>query len=147
MEEAKARFQQVEALFNRALTVSLVERDALIDTQCGGDGELAEEVRSLLSASEAEERSASDAMRRASGETVAPPRIVGHYQLDRLIGRGGMGRSTWRIAPMGSSIRRSPSSSSICPWRPICSESDFARSGNSSPDCSIPTLPGCWMAA
>jgi len=22
---------------------------------------------------------------------VAPPRIVGHYQLDRLIGRGGMG--------------------------------------------------------
>ena len=33
MEEAKARFQQVEALFNRALTVSLVERDALIDTQ------------------------------------------------------------------------------------------------------------------
>ena len=91
MEEAKARFQQVEALFNRALTVSLVERDALIDTQCGGDGELAEEVRSLLSASEAEERSASDAMRRASGETVAPPRIVGHYQLDRLIGRGGMG--------------------------------------------------------
>ena len=50
MEEAKARFQQVEALFNRALTVSLVERDALIDTQCGGDGELAEEVRSLLSA-------------------------------------------------------------------------------------------------
>ena len=91
MVEAKSRFQRVEALFNQALLAPEAERAALIDAHCGGDAELAEEVRALLRASDAEERSASDTARRNGGEAPAQPRIVGRYQLDCQIGRGGMG--------------------------------------------------------
>lgn len=89
MNDAKATYQRVQAIFYQALDLQPAERAAFVLAQCAGDELLAEEVRSLLEASEAEERSAADASSRPDSASI--PRVVGHYQLDRLIGRGGMG--------------------------------------------------------
>ena len=91
MGETQSRFQRVETIFNQALSLSAEGREALIDAECGRDGDLAGEVRSLLEASEAEEKSTTIRWPDAGAETSAAPRVVGNYQLDRLIGRGGMG--------------------------------------------------------
>ena len=93
MEQTTENFLRMEAVFNEALVAPPDARRALIEAQCVGDREMAAEVFALLEACEAEERLA--AARRLEPEpgrdSQPESRQIGPYQLDRLLGRGGMG--------------------------------------------------------
>jgi tetratricopeptide (TPR) repeat protein len=93
MNQTTERFLQIEAIFHEALAAPDEARAELIETRCRGDRELGAEVRSLLKACEAEERlTACQRLRADSGPDSPPARKrVGPYELDRLLGRGGMG--------------------------------------------------------
>ena len=83
----------IEAVFHEALELPAEERDAFIDRRCGNDRRLADEVRSLIQASESE--SALGRVRVAAARAVdavpARGRRIGAYEIERLLGRGGMG--------------------------------------------------------
>ncbi|MGO8786322.1 MAG: protein kinase domain-containing protein [Terriglobia bacterium] len=93
MDPTTERFLRIEAIFHEALAAPDATREDLIDTQCHQDRALAAEVRSLLDACKAEEQVA--ASRRlgpdASRDDQPVRKRVGAYELDRLLGRGGMG--------------------------------------------------------
>jgi hypothetical protein len=93
MNRTRARFSEIEAIFHEALAAPEAARAELIDTRCQGDSELAAEVRSLLQACEAQERLSASWPARPNPAQENPPlrQRVGPYQLDRLLGRGGMG--------------------------------------------------------
>jgi len=93
MNQPTERFRQIEAIFHEALAAPDEARLALIETQCHGDGELAAEVRSLLEACQAEEHLSAFSQARpdAAQDNFFRRRRVGPYELDRLLGRGGMG--------------------------------------------------------
>src|SRR5512145_1229787 len=90
------RWKQVDQLMQEALERESAERAAFLAEACGGDDELRREVESLLGFHE-----------RAGDFIEAPPsdmaadwliakeslagQTIGHYQLMRRIGRGGMG--------------------------------------------------------
>ncbi len=93
MDQKVERFHRVETLFNAVLEAAESERPELLDAECGADSELEEEVRSMLDAYDAEEmlnaslhvRPDNSAPQHREGERVGP------YEIDRLLGRGGMG--------------------------------------------------------
>ncbi len=93
MNPTPERFLQIEAIFHEVLEAPDEARAALIDTRCHGDSDLAAEVRSLLRACEAQEHlSASQPPQPEGGEDDQRRRKrIGPYELDRLLGRGGMG--------------------------------------------------------
>ena len=84
---------RIEAVFHEALAAREEVREELIRSQCGGDAALIEEVRSLLEACQAEERvTALRLQEPQNGEGNHPAhQRVGPYEIDRLLGRGGMG--------------------------------------------------------
>jgi len=86
-------FRRVEAIFHEAMATSELLRPAMLEEWCKGDALLFEEVRSLLKASELEERTTTSCRLEAETSLVAQagPRLIGPYELDRLVGRGGMG--------------------------------------------------------
>jgi eukaryotic-like serine/threonine-protein kinase len=98
MNHSTEVFLRIEAIFNEALDAPAEVRPALIAERCDGDATLMDEVKSLLKASEAEEH-VTASRRREPGfmeagletETPLEQRRIGPYQLDRLLGRGGMG--------------------------------------------------------
>jgi len=89
-------FAEVEALFHRAMDVPEQERLLLIDQCSEGNPALRKEVLSLVDAVSAADRlrthPADEASRKnaAAAETMAGERL-GAFQLDRLLGRGGLG--------------------------------------------------------
>ena len=91
--DAIETFVRIEAIFNEALDAPAETRDSLVTERCGGDTTLQAEVRALLRACEAEEQLT--ASRRGRSETGGSAslerRRVGPYEIDRLLGRGGMG--------------------------------------------------------
>ncbi len=93
MEQTTERFLRIEAIFHQALAAPDDTREALIQTQCQQDGSLASEVRSLLEACKEEEQlSASRQVEADAGRDGVPAgKRVGPYEIDRLLGRGGMG--------------------------------------------------------
>jgi hypothetical protein len=84
---------RIEAVFNEALTLPEGDRLELIDARCQGDSILMAEVCSLLKACSEEELLALTRLRqsRIGGYADQEKRRVGAYEIDRLIGRGGMG--------------------------------------------------------
>jgi hypothetical protein len=93
MNSATESFQTIEAAFNEALDAAPAERQTLIAARCRGDIRLIAEVEALLKASEAEEQIT--ASRRLDTGTRSEEQLagrrVGPYELDRLLGHGGMG--------------------------------------------------------
>jgi tetratricopeptide (TPR) repeat protein len=93
MNQTTEKFLRIEAIFHEALAAPDDARTELIEARCSGDRELAAEVRSLLKACEAEEHLAES--RRlppdAGQDAQTGRKRVGPYELDRLLGRGGMG--------------------------------------------------------
>ena len=91
------RLQQIETLYNDALTLPVHERTAFLDRACGNDADLRREIESLL----AYEQQAGPYMERTAEHLVAESlaehgtellvdRTLGRYQLLSLVGRGGM---------------------------------------------------------
>jgi len=93
MNVSSEYFRRVEAIFHEALATSELLRPALLEAACKGDTALLEDVRSLLKAAELEELvTASCQLEAERGPDVALGyRRIGAYELDRLVGRGGMG--------------------------------------------------------
>jgi eukaryotic-like serine/threonine-protein kinase len=85
--------QRTEAIFHEVLAVPAEERPLILENRCAGDTALMDELRSLLRACEAEERLALRRSLETHAEAHAPAkgRWIGPYELDRLLGRGGMG--------------------------------------------------------
>jgi eukaryotic-like serine/threonine-protein kinase len=92
MEKSTQNLLRVEAIFHEAIAVPLDARAELVAALSNGDSELAAEVHSLLKASAAEEtESASRSSLSADPKSAAEARRIGPYQVDSLLGRGGMG--------------------------------------------------------
>ena len=83
----------IEAIFNEVLALPSGERQALIEIRCGEDALLKSEIYSLLRACAEEEVLAAVRLReaRTDARTGLNRKRVGAYEIDRLIGRGGMG--------------------------------------------------------
>ena len=93
MDQTTERFLRIEAIFHEALAAPDETRDELIETQCQDDRVLADEVRSLIDACKVEEQlTASHQVGPDAGRDNHPNgKRVGPYEIDRLLGRGGMG--------------------------------------------------------
>ena len=93
MNHTTETFLRIEGLFHEALELSAESRPSFIAERCNGDLELAAEVQALLRANEAEEHiTASRRLEPGAARDPLPERRrVGPYEIDRLLGRGGMG--------------------------------------------------------
>ena len=92
------RWQQVKELFESALECAPDERAAFLDHACDGDESLRGEVESLLASYEEGESFMERPAVALAAESLAGSRsesligqTIGHYQVIREIGRGGMG--------------------------------------------------------
>jgi tetratricopeptide (TPR) repeat protein len=93
MDQTTEWFLRVEAIFHEALAAPEDVRKKFIETECHGDQELAAEVWSLLEACAQEEQLTASHRPEPGARQENPParKRVGPYELDRLLGRGGMG--------------------------------------------------------
>jgi eukaryotic-like serine/threonine-protein kinase len=93
MNHSPEMLPRIEAIFNEALALPEGDRQVLIEARCRGDAVLMAEVRSLLSACAAEELLAKARLKQSHLDAIADHdrKRVGAYEIDRLIGRGGMG--------------------------------------------------------
>ncbi len=82
MAATQDRWQKIEALYHSALDRDPVSRAAFLDGACGHDDELRNEVESRLAAGPAESAAA----------LANPGTRLGPYQIQALIGEGGMGK-------------------------------------------------------
>ncbi|MBA3255946.1 MAG: serine/threonine protein kinase, partial [Pyrinomonadaceae bacterium] len=92
------RWQQVKELFESALECAPDERAAFLDQACDGDESLCREVESLLASFDEGESFMERPAVALAAESLAGSRsesligqAIGHYQVIREIGRGGMG--------------------------------------------------------
>src|SRR5579871_2572120 len=93
------RWRRIEALYHSALGREPMERSSYLATLCGADGDLRDEVASLLAQSdssvpllESAPSSSIEQERTRSLPALAPGEILGHYRIAGLLGEGGMGR-------------------------------------------------------
>ena len=93
MDQTVDRYQKIKSAFNAIVHAPESQRRELLETCCGGDLELKEGVRSMLDTWAVEEQlNMSFRSQQGDGVAVQPQqRRVGPYQIDRLLGRGGMG--------------------------------------------------------
>ncbi len=92
------RWQQVKELFNAALERDASQRAAFLHQACSGDLTLHQQVESLLALHESSDRLLDDSVDAFAAELLTqdqPPSLIGQrlgvYQIERHIGRGGMG--------------------------------------------------------
>src|SRR5579872_5760045 len=81
------RWQQLETILVASWEMPAEEREAYWRTCAGDDAELLRELRELSAARE----QAGNWSGPRTEERQPPARRIGPYELDRLIGRGGMG--------------------------------------------------------
>ncbi len=93
-----ARWARVTAIFDGARALAPADRAAFVERACPDDLEIRAEVLALLAADRDDaflERGARvqpvDLLDEAGGHTFAPGEHLGHYRIDRLLARGGMG--------------------------------------------------------
>lgn len=89
------RWQRVKEIFDGALERQGAEREAFLDRACDGDGEVREEVESLLRSYEVagsfmESPAVANAAHDLEQKLTLGQRIK-HYQIVNLVGEGGMG--------------------------------------------------------
>jgi serine/threonine protein kinase len=90
------RWQIVSKIFNEATALRVEERQRFLEEACAGDRTLMAEVESLLSAHEdAGDFIESPIVENVVGDISEMPTLtgtlIGHYRIDKSIGRGGMG--------------------------------------------------------
>lgn len=97
----RERWQRIDSLFHEAAERPASERGAFLDAACGDDPDLRREVEELLARddAEAQEDAVGGVLSGAASTLVEPDdgsewdgRRVGPWQVEREIGRGGMGR-------------------------------------------------------
>ena len=95
------RWEQVEQLYHAARTRAAGERASYLDAACAGDAGLRREVESLLARQSSGTGGQLDDPARAgraslpdepSVSRLAPGSQLGPYQIDSLLGSGGMGQ-------------------------------------------------------
>jgi tetratricopeptide (TPR) repeat protein len=93
MKDSTTFIQRAETVFQEALAAPESQRPALLEALCKGDALLLEEVRSLLKACAVEETVTASCHSDAESNAgkLRGSRRLGPYELDRLVGRGGMG--------------------------------------------------------
>ncbi len=90
----KERWQQIEQVFADALDQPVALREAFLDRECRDDALLRQELDELLSAHETPGVLDGSITPQAVSPPIAslsPGTTVGHWRIDSLIGRGGMG--------------------------------------------------------
>ncbi len=89
----RQQLRRIEALFHDALALPAGQREAFMRGHCGDDAAMLEELRSLVRASDEETRVGQRRVTaaRAAADVASRGRRVGPYEIDRLLGRGGMG--------------------------------------------------------
>ena len=88
------RWNRLQSLFEGAVALESVARDAYLDSHCSDDPELRSQVESLIAASESASEALGAAVRRTAREMAAPLEAgqrVGPWELIREVGHGGMG--------------------------------------------------------
>ncbi len=89
------KWERIQSLFLKALDLPAEERAPFLDTACTDDVELRREVESLLAHDGADEQIANAfegaAQSLFSSLSIKPGTKVGDYQIQKLIGSGGMG--------------------------------------------------------
>ena len=90
------RWELISKIFNEAVALKTEQRRRFIEEACGGDHALVMEVESLLSAhEEAGDFIENPIVENAVGDISEMPTLtgtfIGHYRIDKSIGRGGMG--------------------------------------------------------
>ncbi len=81
------QWARVKEVFGAALEQEPDKRRAFVATAAAGDNAVRAEVERLLDA----ERQSADFMERPAGATLVSGRVLGHYEIGRLVGSGGMG--------------------------------------------------------
>lgn len=90
----KERWQQIDQVFADALDQPVGLRKTFLDVACGADLDLRTEIDELLRAHETRGVLDGSSAPGASSPPIAslsPGTQVGHWRIDKLIGRGGMG--------------------------------------------------------
>ncbi len=89
------RWRQIDELFQAALDCDPERRAAFLDSSCGGDSSLREEIESLLASSAdgsfTEASAFRDSLRLVEKTQSLAGRQIGSYRVIREIGEGGMG--------------------------------------------------------
>jgi serine/threonine protein kinase len=90
------RYKQAEELFNAALKLTQTQRKAFLASACVSDPELHAEVESLLAAHEEPGKFIDTPPFKAAAEVLAgvntsTGKMIGHYRILELLGKGGMG--------------------------------------------------------
>ncbi len=89
----RRRYRLLESIFHEVCALDPRQREAALQSVCGEDPALLAEVRSLLASSDEELRLVQQraVTRQEVTATAARGRRLGPYEIDRLLGRGGMG--------------------------------------------------------
>lgn len=87
------RNERVAEVFGDAADLDGAERAAFLDRACEGDVELRREVEELLrfDAGRLDSTVPARAAMHASAPAPAPPPVVGRFEIERVLGEGGMG--------------------------------------------------------
>jgi serine/threonine protein kinase/Tol biopolymer transport system component len=86
-----ARDQQIRALYRAALERAPAERSSFIAELAGGDEGVRRSVEALLMQHNATDARGAGDTPRAVGDDLSAGMRLGHYQIEGLLGRGGMG--------------------------------------------------------